>query len=126
MGEGGGFGGVDTHDEEGDEDHPEAGEEEQAAPGPVVGQRSQDLGGETTQRAPDRTGLSHAASFLLKCQTGPEDEEQLSRSQVFFKLNARPPDFRTPDKVFISEVPDNAPRLRSITQKTHHPRFQGQ
>lgn len=84
MGEGGGVGRVHAHDEEGDEDHPEAGEEEQASPGPVVGQRRQDLGGETTERAPDRTGLSRAASFQLKCQTGPEDEERLSRIQVFF------------------------------------------
>lgn len=89
MGKGGGVGGVHTHDEQGDEDHPEAGEEEQASPGPVVGQRSQDLGGETTEQAPDRTGLSHAASFQLKCQTGPEDEEQLSRGQVFFLIKCQ-------------------------------------
>lgn len=41
--QGGRLGRIHAHDEEGDEDHPEAGEEEQAASGPVVRQRCQDL-----------------------------------------------------------------------------------
>lgn len=43
MGQRGRAGRVDTHDEQRDEDHPEAGEEEQAASGPVVRQCRQDL-----------------------------------------------------------------------------------
>lgn len=43
MGQGGGAGRVHAHDEQRDEDDPQAGEEEQAASGPVVRQRSQDL-----------------------------------------------------------------------------------
>lgn len=35
--------GVDAHDEEGDEDHAEAGVDEKVGPPPVVGQGSQDL-----------------------------------------------------------------------------------
>lgn len=35
--------GVDAHDEEGDEDHAEAGVDEEVGPSPVIGQGSQDL-----------------------------------------------------------------------------------
>lgn len=43
MGQGGRAGRVHTHDKQRDEDHPQAGEEEQAASRPVVRQRCQDL-----------------------------------------------------------------------------------
>lgn len=46
MGQSGGAGGVHAHNEEGDEDHPQAGEEEQAASGPLIGQSGQDLWGD--------------------------------------------------------------------------------
>lgn len=62
VGQGGCLGGVHAHDKQGDEDHPEAGEEEQASPRPVVGQRSQDLGGGS--RALGRHNLSHSSAYL--------------------------------------------------------------
>lgn len=43
VGQRGRAGWVHAHDKQRDEDHPEAGEEEQAASGPVVRQRCQDL-----------------------------------------------------------------------------------
>lgn len=43
MGQRGRAGRVHAHDKQRDEDHPQAGEEEQAAPGPVVRERCQDL-----------------------------------------------------------------------------------
>ena len=43
VGQDGSAGRVHAHDEQRDEDHPEAGEEEQAASGPIVRQRGQDL-----------------------------------------------------------------------------------
>lgn len=43
VAEGGPPVGVDAHDEEGDEDHTEAGVDEEMGPSPVVGQGSQDL-----------------------------------------------------------------------------------
>lgn len=43
MGQGGCVRRVHTHDEQRDENHPQAGEEEQAASRPVVRQRCQDL-----------------------------------------------------------------------------------
>jgi len=50
--------GVDTHDEEGDEDHTEAGVDEEVRSSPVVGQGSQDLqrGAETTLGGARRLG----------------------------------------------------------------------
>lgn len=64
VGEGGGVGGVHAHDEQRDEDHPEAGEEEQASPRPVVRQRSQDLPGEKTGQV-QTDPLSFLISLLL-------------------------------------------------------------
>lgn len=46
MGQSGGAGGVHAHNEQRDEDHPQAGKEEQAASGPLIGQSSQDLRGD--------------------------------------------------------------------------------
>jgi len=43
MGQGGRAGRVHAHDKQRDEDHPQAGEEEQAASGPVVWQRCKNL-----------------------------------------------------------------------------------
>lgn len=46
VGQSGGAGGVHAHHEQRDEHHPQAGEKEQAAPGPLIGQSSQDLQGD--------------------------------------------------------------------------------
>lgn len=46
MGQRGAASRVHAHDEQRDEDHSQAGEEEQAAPRPFVGQGGQDLGGD--------------------------------------------------------------------------------
>ena len=49
MAEGGTLNGVYTHDEEGDEDHTQAGEKQKAASVPFVGKSCQDLPGEKIQ-----------------------------------------------------------------------------
>lgn len=75
VGQGGCIGGVHAHDEQRDEDHPEAGEEEQASPRPVVRQRSQDLRGEsralqTTTFLPRLISLRFSSAKMLNWAGG--------------------------------------------------------
>lgn len=64
MGQGGRAGRVHAHDKQRDEDHPQAGEEEQAASSPVVRQCCQDLRREEQVRV---SGLLEVKIFSALC-----------------------------------------------------------
>lgn len=76
MGQHGRAGRVHAHDEQGDEDHPEAGEEEQAASGPVVRQSRQDL---------------RSRAYLSDAAGGPADGASPGSHKEESAINKSPP-----------------------------------
>lgn len=78
MGQHGRAGRVHTHDKQRDEDHPEAGEEEQAASGPVVWQRCQDL------RTEGGGGSVRLPGHLMKNKTKKKQKKFIKRKKKAF------------------------------------------